>query len=55
VASVHALTAGEAKGLQTVLSFAWKFTVGPVLGWIMAHAALGTTPGRVIRRVERNR
>ncbi len=40
VVVVQALTAGNTQGLQTVLSFGWKFTVGPIIGWLMAHAAL---------------
>lgn len=40
VVAVQAFTAGEPRGLTMVLSFAWKFTAGPVVGWLVARAAL---------------
>lgn len=40
VVSVQALTAGQPHGLHMVVSFVWKFTAGPVLGWLMARVSL---------------
>jgi cell volume regulation protein A len=37
VVTVQALTAGEPHGLRMVMSFAWKFSAGPVVGWLMAR------------------
>ena len=40
VVAVQALAVGQAHGLWMMLSFAWKFALGPAFGWLMAHAAL---------------
>lgn len=40
VVAVSTLTSGEGGGLSTVLSFFWKFGIGPVVGYAGARAAV---------------
>src|SRR5574338_510220 len=40
VVAVAAFASGEAKGGELVLSFLWKFTVGPAIGFVLAKGAL---------------
>lgn len=40
VVSVAAFTTGEASGVETVLSFLWKFGAGPVIGLVIARGAI---------------
>ncbi|MCC6311613.1 MAG: potassium/proton antiporter [Trueperaceae bacterium] len=37
---VEALTSGTGLGWTILLVFAWKFAAGPVMGWLLARAAL---------------
>lgn len=39
-AAIGALASGENHGIATVGLFLWKFTVGPVIGWIFARVAV---------------
>ena len=38
--AIETLTSGEAQGLATLGLFLWKFSAGPVLGWLMALGSL---------------
>lgn len=40
LAAIESLTSGESRGLATIGMFIWKFTAGPVLGWVLARVAL---------------
>jgi potassium/hydrogen antiporter len=40
LAAVEALSAGRSDPGTELLSFAWKFTAGPAIGWIMGRAAI---------------
>lgn len=39
-AAVGAVTTGALQGIETVGLFLWKFTAGPVIGWLSARAAI---------------
>ncbi len=39
-AAVGALTTGQTQGFETLGLFLWKFTAGPVLGWLLARGAV---------------
>ncbi len=38
--AVQSFTSRDAPGLQAILTFFWKFTAGPVCGWLLARGAL---------------
>jgi len=40
IAAVEVLTIGQADAGATILSFAWKFAAGPVIGWIIGRIAI---------------
>ena len=40
VATVQGFVSGQGQWHPVVLSFFWKFTAAPVLGWLLAHAAI---------------
>lgn len=40
--AVASLSGGESFGLTTVLSFFWKFGIGPIIGYLIAHCAVWT-------------
>lgn len=40
LAAVEGLTSGEIKGWETIGLFLWKFAAGPVMGWLIARAAV---------------
>lgn len=40
VVAVGGLSSGETDGLMIIPLFLWKFTVGPVVGWLVARAAV---------------
>lgn len=40
IIAVQSLSSGQPKWYLSVLSFFWKFTVAPVLGWLLARASI---------------
>ena len=39
-AAVGALATGDLQGMETIALFLWKFTAGPVIGWLSARGAV---------------
>ncbi|MEN6308147.1 MAG: potassium/proton antiporter [Anaerohalosphaeraceae bacterium] len=40
IVAVQGFTSGQSQWYLVILSFFWKFTVGPLVGWLLARAAL---------------
>lgn len=40
ILAVQSIAAGAELGFMVLLTFAWKFLVGPLLGWVMARIAI---------------